>query len=253
MLTGYFDEACGKDFTVVCGWIASVDEWDNFEVDWKLFLIKYDVPYFHMKEFVHCLGPYEKWKEGPEIRKRFLIDAWDIISSRVRRGFVCGIQQVLFNRVNRTYHLEETFPSCYALVGREAMDWANRYAKEMREEVKCMFEDGGPEKGGLLKAADVAPMVSTPDFEPSRDIQDRKKGTRKGVIQIQAADFLAYEVRKFYIDHPLYRNGQRVPRMSMRQFGKKKPDTKLMSEERITNTCKRYSVEQRSENDRNKT
>jgi hypothetical protein len=53
MFTCYFDEAGGKDhgFTVVAGWAASIERWEHFEVDWKLFLIKWGVPHLHMKEF----------------------------------------------------------------------------------------------------------------------------------------------------------------------------------------------------------
>jgi hypothetical protein len=246
MMTAYFDEAYDHGFTVVCGWISSVESWDNFEVDWKLFLIKHDIPYFHMKEFAHSRGPFAKWKDQPERRKHFLRDAWDIIESRVRRGFVCGVWDVLYNRINRSYRLKENFKSPYALAGREAMDWANRYARiAARDDVKCIFDHGGPDKGGLLRAADVAPKVSTPDFEPSRDIEDRKKGKRRGVVQIQAADFLAYELRKFIIDHPQFRTRQKNPRLSLQMFGTKKPDTKLMTEQRMEAICARYAVESR--------
>ena len=246
MLTAYFDEAMEKDFTVVCGWVSDVNGWEGFEVDWNLFLIKYDVPYFHMKEFAHSMGPFAKFKDNSTRRRQFLVDAWDIIRSRTLRGFVSGIQEVLFNRVNRSYCLTETFPSCYALIGREAMDWANRYShRAARKEVECIFEDGGPDKAGLLYAADAAPMVTAPIFNPSRNIQDRKKGMRRGVVQLQAADFLAYELRKFWVDHPLYRSGERIPRESFRQFGQKKPDVKLMDMVRVLATCRRYGVKPR--------
>jgi hypothetical protein len=246
MLTAYFDEAYGKGFNVVCGWIASVEEWNNFEVDWKLFLISYRIPYFHMKEFAQSTGPFAKWKNTKYFRARFLHDAWEIIKSRVRRGFVCGIQDALFDRMNRFYYLQEAFPSCYALAGREAIDWAGRVANAMREDVKCIFDDGGPDKGGLIQAADVVPISTHPIFKPSRDIQDRKMGTRKGIVQIQAADFLAYELRKFMVDYALIRSGQRNARVSMQKFGQKKPDLKLMSEQRIIATCERYGVKRRS-------
>ncbi len=250
MLTAYFDEAIEKDFTVVCGWVSDVNGWEGFEVDWTLFLAKYEVPYFHMKEFAQFKGPFAKWKDNETRRRQFLSDALDIAQSRTLRSFVCGIQEVLFNRVNRSYKLAETFHSCYALIGREAMDWANRYShKAARSEVKCIFEDGGPDKGGLLAAADVAPMVSSPDFEPSRDIRDRKKGLRRGLIQLQAADFLAYELRKFWADYPKYRSGERIPRESFRKFGARKPDVRLMTQERAVAICQRYSIGLRSAND----
>jgi hypothetical protein len=128
MMSAYFDDAYNGDFTITCGWIASVDEWVHFQADWVLLLGNYKVPYFHMKEFAQSTGPFKKWKETTYFRARFLHDVHDIISSRVRRGFVCAVQKTLFDRVNRSYRLQETFPSCYALIGREAMDWADRVA-----------------------------------------------------------------------------------------------------------------------------
>jgi hypothetical protein len=42
MVTCYFDESGGDDvgWTFVCGWAATVAQWDRFEIDWKLFLAK---------------------------------------------------------------------------------------------------------------------------------------------------------------------------------------------------------------------
>jgi hypothetical protein len=233
---------------VVCGWIADVNQWDGFEVDWKLFLIKNGVPYFHMKEFSHSVGPFAKWRGNETVRKQFSEDAWDIIRSRTRHGFVCSVQDVLFNIINRSYRLTETFPSCYALAGRECMDWANAYAHAAHHEVKCIFDDGAPGKSSLRRVAGLGPILPSPQFEPSRDIQDRKKGLRRGFVQIQAADFLAYEVRKYWIDHPLYRTGQRSPRMSLRQFGQRQPETKFMNERRMFTACQKFGIERRNTN-----
>ncbi|MHB8753685.1 MAG: DUF3800 domain-containing protein [Candidatus Acidiferrales bacterium] len=248
MLTAYFDESCGKGFTVICGWIAAVDEWDNFEVDWKLFLINYDVPYFHMKEFAQSTGPFAKWKATPNFRKRFLRDAWDIIRSRSRGGFACYVQDVLFNRTNRSYWLREKFPSHYALVGRECIRWAHDYARDICEEVRCIFDDGGPNKNELLGSVNIKPQLPNPTFEPSRDIPDRKRGIRKGVVQIQAADFLAYEVRKYIVDHPLIRSGRRLPRAPLWMFGQRRPDTKFFNEQRFVDHCHEFGIEKRIAN-----
>jgi hypothetical protein len=103
MLTAYFDDGYAGDFTAICGWVGSVDEWVHFQADWVRLLGSYKVPYFHMKEFAQSTGPFAKWKDADSFRARFLHDAWDIINSRVRRGFVCGVQQALFNRVNRSF------------------------------------------------------------------------------------------------------------------------------------------------------
>ncbi len=93
MLSGYFDEAGGSDygFTVVAGYSSSVEQWDSFEIDWKLFLDSYYVPYFHMARFSQFKKPFheDRWKNAPNYRARFLREAAEIIGNRVRRGFVC--------------------------------------------------------------------------------------------------------------------------------------------------------------------
>jgi len=244
-LMACFDESSGKGFTVVAGWIASVEQWDHFEVDWNLFLISYKVPYLHMKEYSQSVGPFAKWKGSPHVRARFLHDAWEIIGSRVRKGLVCCVQDVLFNRINRFYRLDERFPSCYALAGRECMAWANRQATSAREEVRCIFDDGGPDKNGLIDSVDIEPRLPRPVFEPSRDVPDRKRGTRRGRVQIQAADFLAYELRKYAVDHALIRTGRRTPRKPLEMFGQKRPDTKFFTEQRLLEQCEAFGIERR--------
>ena len=60
MMTEYqvfFD--CSKDeskeiispATVVAGFVSTVENWGQWETDWRLALASFDVPYFHMKEF----------------------------------------------------------------------------------------------------------------------------------------------------------------------------------------------------------
>jgi hypothetical protein len=47
MLTWYLDEAGNlqDSFIVVCGWSANAARWENFEIDWKLMLASYNLPY----------------------------------------------------------------------------------------------------------------------------------------------------------------------------------------------------------------
>ncbi|HUJ39995.1 MAG TPA: hypothetical protein VLW54_05570, partial [Candidatus Acidoferrales bacterium] len=81
MLTAYCDDAGGKDhnFTIICGYISTIEQWESFEIDWKLFLASYGVSYLHMKEFTAYSGPFAKWKGKESIRRRFLKDASVVI------------------------------------------------------------------------------------------------------------------------------------------------------------------------------
>lgn len=61
--------------------------------------------------------------------------------------------------------------------------------------VKYVFECG-PGRLDLTAAASLEPSVPNPIFEPSRDKVDLKGKQHEGVIQLQSADLLAYELRK---------------------------------------------------------
>src|SRR5260370_6225092 len=111
MFTCYLDEAGGPDqgFMVVAGYVASVEQWEQFEADWKLFLISYKVPYFHMSRLAQFKSPYAKWENSPMFRARFLSDAAQIIQSRVKRGFSCFVRYEDFKNADDKYELQETY------------------------------------------------------------------------------------------------------------------------------------------------
>lgn len=202
MLTCYLDEAGGdrEGFSVVCGWVSTVALWEQFEIDWKLFLASYDVPYFHHKEFSQSKPktPFAKWKGKEGTRKAFMRDALSIVRSRVQRWVFCYVQHRLFEMADARYMLTETLSSPYAVAGRACVAQVDLWKRQQpnSEEIKFVFEDGGPDKGGLLAAMNVSYRLPDPIFEPSRDIRGKRGEPRKGVVQLQAADLLAYELRK---------------------------------------------------------
>ncbi len=111
MFAAYFDEAGGEDirFTLVCGYAASVADWEAFEVDWKLFLIKFGVPYLHMKEFSQSKKCYEHWKGKDTLRANFMEMAAEIINSHLKRAFISIVSHECFAKVDAAYKLHERF------------------------------------------------------------------------------------------------------------------------------------------------
>ena len=82
MLTGYFDDAGGADhgFTVVAGWVSTVDRWSIFAEQWEQMLAAFQVPWFDMKTLSHFRGVYEPWKARPEIKDEFQAAACRVIA-----------------------------------------------------------------------------------------------------------------------------------------------------------------------------
>jgi hypothetical protein len=196
----YCDAAGGEDhgFIVVAGYLSTLSKWRDFAEDWKYLLATYDLPYFHMKEFAQSKGPFVSWKDDEPKRARFLSKAAMIIQQNVQRGFAHMVEFDLFNRLDKRFCLTEHLGCPYSLA---AMSCAARARKILRRnDVTYIFEDGDKGKGYLMRLME-AEGFPAPVFRPSRD-QKRKHGIVKGVIQLQAADFAAYELRKVFKDDP---------------------------------------------------
>ena len=217
MLTCYFDEAeaatLGTRRRGLGGQRRAVGA-----VGWTgVFLAKYDVPHFHMKEYTGFSGPFRKWKGGQweGTRGNFMRDAAAIVQSTVERGFISLVPHESFGEIDRRYKLRNFFPSEYALVGRACVAGANQWWRRTHtapREMKYVFEDGGPDKGGLIQSMTAfPPYLPAPAFEPSQDFKPDRKWPqgRVGVIQLQAADYLAYEIRKLLMDVDIIKAGER--------------------------------------------
>jgi len=194
MFTCYFDASYDSpiSITVVSGWVASSAAWERFDADWRILLAQYDIPYFHMREFAHSVGPFAGWK-GEEIKRaNFLRKAVDIIRACALHGFACLVEQAPFDKINSQYCLSEWVGRPYALAGRDCVAHANIWLqKEKRElDVDYIFEAGDADAGELQRV--MLDMQAVPKFAPG-------KSTTAGLVGItplQAADFAAYELLK---------------------------------------------------------
>lgn len=196
----YADAAGGKDhgFIVVAGYLSTLERWKAFGEAWKILLATYDVPYFHMKKFSQSKGPFESWRDDEPKRARFLSKAAGIIAQHVTRQVDHAVDFRLFDKVNRDYCLAESVGCPYALA---AMSCAARIrAMLQRNDVTYVFDDGDEGRGDLMRLMESEGFPS-PIFRPSRD-QIKKQRRIRGVIQLQAPDFIAYELRKVFKDDP---------------------------------------------------
>lgn len=249
--TGYFDASGGKDaeITSVAGWMATIGEWEHFETDWRILLAKYDLPYFHMKEFAHSTGPFKDWKGEDNKRQNFMRLAVDVIRSRVHWGVACGVEHDVFKKVNAEYRLAEAVGNEYSFAARDCMAQANKWVRKVQTgiQVNYVFDEGDRGAGRLVDIVqrhnlaipnDDRRQLSIPIFKPSRD-----KGERKGLVPLQAADFAAYEYLKAYrIGEfaPLYRH-----RKSMLALAKIPSWSGIYTRDDLVKLCRRSGISKR--------
>ncbi len=76
MLTAFMDETGhSKDerqrFNGMAGLLATGDDWEQFERQWKVILDEYKIPFFHMKDFANRKQFFKGWDEA---KRRELLD-----------------------------------------------------------------------------------------------------------------------------------------------------------------------------------
>lgn len=190
MFTAYYDESGSPEqrAVVVASFVASDEQWLEFERNWNDTLRQFDISLFHAVEFFQSVGEFAKWnahstnRELQETRQWFLRQLLAHIKLRVR--FCCShvVRMEDYRKVNQTYFLDAVPP--YAISGRTAVksvtDWANRnHISEAQ--INHVFEDGAKHKGSLQKS-----IIKHKGFEPIFKKKDE-------AVPLQAADLLAYE------------------------------------------------------------
>ena len=110
-----------------------------------------------MKEFSQSKKCYAKWKDNEPQRGRFLGMAAEIINSHAKRAFLSMVSCKEFGEVDAMFTLSERFKSPYALTGRACIGLANNWARNPKTkllDIEYVFEDGGPDKGGLISSVE---------------------------------------------------------------------------------------------------
>jgi hypothetical protein len=238
MLTCYFDDAGGKDhgFTLCAGWVSTIERWREFEWMWNDLLRVYKIPYFTMKECAQWKGHFAAWKSTPEVRDKFIRTAAMIIKQTAMRGFSTIVPHEPYRKVNLEYTLKEFSRSEYAFAGfdcvRQALKWRDFY--HPKEPIEFVFHAGTKGRGGLSSLVEEE-LRYIPIFRASCE----KEGENP-TIQLQVADFLAYEVRKIRVDDPDEIRPIERQRMSIRFLVSIPNDWSEYYENDLIETCRRH-------------
>jgi hypothetical protein len=112
ILRVYADESYTKKEEVLCGFIASPDEWAKFSLRWKAVLNDFSAPYFHFREFVDKKGdwnpnnPYLSW--NAEKRDSFLNELAIVLSeSPVPVGGILNVVEFHANQMEAEFNPKE--------------------------------------------------------------------------------------------------------------------------------------------------
>jgi hypothetical protein len=263
MMTCYFDEAIegpwnddvGKphEFTFMCGYVGNFEQWQQFAVEWRKFLDGYGIEDFHMTDYCASSGEFRKWKprKFEPTRIAFMMDASRIVKQFVRYGFIAGLSQSAFDEANQSYALKETFGSPYGVAGRACAELARSRRPKFypdETELEYVYEDGAEGKGGLEHGmTKLIPAFPYPIFKPGKSQKPSREypDGRKAVLQLQAADYLAYEIRKLFADQVKIDPIRNV-RLSFKALTPIPTVKQLFTGKELQSMCKELGVERRN-------
>lgn len=166
---------------------------------------------------------FKGWRDQERRRQSLLGDLLDLVSAHAFRKFGVVVQSAAASDLSGTFnHDMPAIEVAARIVALEVEIW--RTSEKFKNRPEHIFEDGDVGKGKVLEAVKFINGGIEPLFRPKKDNPD--KGI-VGFTPLQAADILAFEVKKAANDAFLA-NGQipkgyvfRFPWIQLRQIAER--------------------------------
>ncbi len=186
---------------VMAGYVGRFVDWKKFTPEWQTGL---DTPkaidYFKMSEAWARRGEFQGWhSEDRDARLRLLAP---IVNKHALAAVVSVIpvkswKQHFVGRLEKTYHNR---PYYFAFHGVISNAIKYMHAKGIKEKIDCIFDSEGGEPiaeiiDGFSRFAELAPDHLKEYIGDPPTFRDEKK-----ILPLQAADLLAWHVRRVYAE-----------------------------------------------------
>lgn len=200
MLKAFFDESGHSadsrcDFVGIGGIVAPSDKWEIFEHKWKDLLDEYDLDYFHTVDFAHSVKHFSKWKDKNKEaeRREFLAKMFSVIEETGGKPFGSvvymkpyrALEMFLQPAVN-PYYL------CFQDCVKAAAILCTFEPPEAK--VEMVFEEQMEFAGFAEKFYQAMKNRKAEGYERMGTFE---MASKKEVLPLQAADFIAYEMRHY--------------------------------------------------------
>lgn len=188
-----------RRFLVMAGFVSSAERWNDFDALWRDRLRLDNLQYFQMRAFAQCDTPFHQgWKHNEPRRRKLISELLGIITAHAYQKFAVVVQAEAVNAVSEQVlrHLGRTSLAAagFHMVGL-VDNWRERERYQYAPEY--LFEDGDSDKGTLMKLMHEI-TGKDPIFRAKKDKPE------KGILAftpLQAADLLAYEVKRVADDY----------------------------------------------------
>jgi hypothetical protein len=176
---------------LVGGYLAHVNEWLDFEREWKPIiqplLEKYDLRYFHMKDFANRRYPYSLLSDDEN--EALIQSLVAVIHKYARNSIVWAIDTDAYMEIVKARNLlDKDIVRAYHICARKCMECVSLFAHigKHGDKILHIFEQGNPAWPSFEDSFDQRMLDA---FNILRPISQSKVD----VLPLQAADILAHQ------------------------------------------------------------
>jgi hypothetical protein len=198
VLKAYFDDSGNQEqqkekVCSLAGWVATVDQWQYFEQKWKEALKDYGLDYLHMKDFAPRIKHFKKFKDDEKSRIALLQSLIKVMMEAQLEGVASVVKMTDIRYFNDRHHNDI---NSYAFNLHTCM---NIISDRWPDTIVEMWLDRTNKIGPKINKA-IEYCKSDRYFGKYNDkitpFPILKGLTFKDVTPIQAADLLAWEIRR---------------------------------------------------------
>lgn len=193
----YFDDSKDNRVLTIAGFLSDYESWGRFDYAWKAMLDEFKVPYLHMKEFWNNNGIYKHIKDDPKKEEAFFSELIKVISDHTR---YCVLTMVLLEDVKKfnkqqNHQLRAPALAIYGCFLQLQMQFSGRPIEVIFDK----FENASSliELGNDYAETDTQQPINRQLILSIRIQADESCRT---ILPLQAADFVAWEMRKYCND-----------------------------------------------------
>jgi hypothetical protein len=199
VLKAYFDDSGDEnDYRVLssslAGYVGTIDNWRYFEAAWQKTLQDHNIPYLHMKQFAHFRKPFDKYKNDEVGRIALLESLINVIKDSHLEGVAsCVDLRDLrsFNDNIKKADREDAYAlNLYTCMWIMSKRWPKTIIETILDRTNNIYAK--IQKAIVYAQADK----HYKDYEYIQINPLNRHLSFRNVIPIQAADLLAWEMRK---------------------------------------------------------
>jgi hypothetical protein len=206
LISGNFDDSQSSgDVWTVAGYVGYSNQWDYFDHLWSAALVRHGVPYFHMKEMMQANGVFAKWLPPENHVEEVASFFKDLVAAITKSGLYMVASTVWLmdlERFNRETNAGlEPYPlaahTCLALIAEKYGELPVMAIFDRIEKVNSKLAVARSYLDGTFPVPGLCDHIAaTGSPAPAHDVP-----------ALQAADLIAWEVRKAHFGMKEWQSG----------------------------------------------